>query len=189
MSDKRQSILSAAQTLLAQYGFHGFSMKQLACEAGVAAGTVYLYFRDKEALIQDLHRHIVMELGQEWLGETEADMPLPELFQSYWLKLWDICINDPSRVMCKSQFDSLPPESHQALVQNAHAGFQPLYELLRSAREQGLLKPVSDEALLSISMESCVSLARKQVMGVVNLNQDELRQMAQAAWDAIASKP
>ncbi len=187
MHDKRQAILKAAQTLLAQYGFHGFSMKQLAREAGIAAGTVYLYFQDKESVIRELHREIIIHLGREWFADT-GDLKAPrDQFQDYWLKLWDICTRNPDRVMCKNQFDNLPPASFQALAENTQEGFQPLYALLRTAREQKLLKPLPDEVLLCLGMETCVALARKQVMGLIELDETTLKQAAAASWDAIAT--
>ena len=189
MHDKRQAILTAAQTLLARYGFHGFSMKQLAREAGMAAGTLYLYFQDKETLISELHREIVVDLGREWFAGQDTNKAPRDQYQDCWLKLWDICTRNADRVMCKNQFDNLPPASHRALAENAQVGFQPLYALLRAARERKLLKPLSDEVLLSLSVETCLSLARKQIMGLIDLDEATCRQAAAASWDAIAVNP
>ena len=48
--DKRQKILSTAEALLAERGLYGLSMKLLADTAGIAAGTIYRYFENKEGL-------------------------------------------------------------------------------------------------------------------------------------------
>lgn len=57
--DKQHLILQATLELLASNGFHGFSMKQLATHAGIATGTIYLYFKDRESLIAELHNQII----------------------------------------------------------------------------------------------------------------------------------
>lgn len=49
--DKHEQILTAAEKLIAESGFQGLSMHKLAKEAGVAAGTIYRYFSDKEHLL------------------------------------------------------------------------------------------------------------------------------------------
>ena len=48
---KEERILRAAVLVFAQHGYHGSSMAQVADEAGVATGTIYLYFRRKQDLL------------------------------------------------------------------------------------------------------------------------------------------
>ena len=44
--DKRDRIMNAAIIAFAQNGYHQATMAAVAREAGVAAGTIYLYFKD-----------------------------------------------------------------------------------------------------------------------------------------------
>src|SRR6476661_6120071 len=53
--DKREAILAAALRLIARLGLHAAPMSAVAREAGVAAGTLYLYFPSKEAMINALY--------------------------------------------------------------------------------------------------------------------------------------
>lgn len=56
ISDKYAAILDAAETAFAQYGYHSTQMSRIAAEAGVAAGTVYLYFKNKPDVLVSLFR-------------------------------------------------------------------------------------------------------------------------------------
>jgi len=49
--DKRRRILAAGISLFGQKGFHEARIAEIAAAAGVAEGTVYLYFRNKEDLL------------------------------------------------------------------------------------------------------------------------------------------
>lgn len=51
---RTQEILRAARGLLEQGGVDGLTMEGIAAAAGVAKGTLYLYFQSKEELIQEL---------------------------------------------------------------------------------------------------------------------------------------
>ncbi len=51
---KREAILAAAVTLFGRYGYRRTAMDEIAREAGIAKGTVYLYFPTKEALFRAL---------------------------------------------------------------------------------------------------------------------------------------
>ncbi len=48
----RQQILSAAHRLFLEQGFHGTTMRQISREAGLALGSLYNHFVDKEALFK-----------------------------------------------------------------------------------------------------------------------------------------
>jgi len=51
VSERRQGILHAFEGLVAQFGLDRVSMKDLAREAGVSVGAIYLEFPNKDALI------------------------------------------------------------------------------------------------------------------------------------------
>jgi len=50
----RLAILDAAEELIAKHGLHAAALAQIARRAGVAVGTLYNYFTDREALIRGL---------------------------------------------------------------------------------------------------------------------------------------
>jgi len=51
---RRGDILSAARKVFFEHGFEGATMPQIAAEAELAPGTLYLYFQGKEALYVEL---------------------------------------------------------------------------------------------------------------------------------------
>src|SRR5215470_6701211 len=73
---RREAILAAALDEFSAQGFAAARLDDVARRAGVAKGTIYLHFRDKEALFQELIR---MELGPV-VGALEqvshVDVPL-----------------------------------------------------------------------------------------------------------------
>lgn len=54
--DKYAAILDAAEVVFARHGYHSAHISRIAAEAGVAAGTVYLYFKNKPDLLVSLFR-------------------------------------------------------------------------------------------------------------------------------------
>ena len=50
-NDKYHRILEAAVSVFAQAGFHESTISQIAREAGVADGTIYLYFKNKDDIL------------------------------------------------------------------------------------------------------------------------------------------
>ena len=56
--DKRGRLLAAASGVFARRGFRGATIDEIAAAAGVAKGTVYLYFASKEDLFFALFEHM-----------------------------------------------------------------------------------------------------------------------------------
>lgn len=63
--DKYAAILDAAQHVIARQGYHNAQISRIAAEAGVAAGTVYLYFENKPDLLICLFRERLKLLVSE----------------------------------------------------------------------------------------------------------------------------
>jgi AcrR family transcriptional regulator len=74
-AERRDAILTAALDEFAASGFAATRLDDVARRAGVAKGTIYLYFRDKESLFQELVRAMLapMVAGIEAIGT--ADLP------------------------------------------------------------------------------------------------------------------
>ena len=65
---RTREILDAARRLLQSRGVESVTMEEIAAAAGVAKGTIYLYFQGKEDLIQDL----ITQVGEQMLADIEA---------------------------------------------------------------------------------------------------------------------
>src|SRR5258708_36783938 len=61
-ADRRQAIIEAALDEFIARGFAATRLDDVAQRAGVAKGTIYLHFRDKEALFQELIRSALVPL-------------------------------------------------------------------------------------------------------------------------------
>src|SRR5712692_6709595 len=54
--DKPQAIIDAAIRVFARNGYYNSRVSDIAREAGVASGTIYLYFRTKDEILVSLFR-------------------------------------------------------------------------------------------------------------------------------------
>ena len=76
---RREAILAAALDEFSSQGFTAARLEDVARRAGIAKGTIYLYFRDKETLFQELVRSMLTPV----IGTVEAlrdvDVPMRTL--------------------------------------------------------------------------------------------------------------
>jgi AcrR family transcriptional regulator len=91
-AERREAILAAALEEFSASGFASTRLDDVAKRAGVAKGTIYLYFRDKESLFQELVRAMLsplvakleaapmMDLPARAIAEAIADLFVREIF-------------------------------------------------------------------------------------------------------------
>ncbi len=69
VTDKREAILRAAIKVFARNGYFNSKVSDIAGEAGIADGTVYLYFKSKEEVLHSVFDRTMEEFISE--GKTE----------------------------------------------------------------------------------------------------------------------
>lgn len=184
--DKRSTILCATLELLASQGFHGFSVKQLAQKAGVATGTVYLHFKDREDLIRQLYLEVVHEVGKHLFVDLDASASAEDQYRQICRNFWRFCLINHDILSCKAQFDHLPSDIRRIQSNESKQIILPLYQVFAMGRERGEIKHLPDDVLVTLAIEPFSSLANKQWLGLVNLDEAALEQVINACWDAIA---
>ena len=77
-AERRDAILAAALEEFSARGFEATRLDDVAKRANVAKGTIYLYFRDKESLFQELIRAMLTPLvgSIEALGAIDVPMSM-----------------------------------------------------------------------------------------------------------------
>lgn len=90
---KYRQIIDAAVTVIAENGYHQAQVSKIAKQAGVADGTIYLYFKNKEdiliSLFQDKMGYFVEKIEEEIAGKEKATEKLLTLIENHFKILSD----------------------------------------------------------------------------------------------------
>jgi len=153
--DTRREILSAALALIADQGFHGTSMRQIARKVGVRESALYHHFPNK----QELFAAMVNELGPAAAAsiahQLDPELLLREGPQAYLRALVHRVLDwwatreqqQFARVMLS---EGLRPEAHRVVrtelvIGQVLAMFQ---ELFLEFGRRGLIRPVDPQLLV-----------------------------------------
>lgn len=90
-SDRRETILATAKTLFMEAGYEGFSMGLLSKRAGVAKGTLYLYFGTKEEVLLSLYSREF----ERFCCELTAGIPAQMTDVDFVSRIYETSISDP----------------------------------------------------------------------------------------------
>jgi TetR/AcrR family transcriptional regulator, fatty acid metabolism regulator protein len=80
--DKRERILAAAERIFARHGFFAARVSEIAKEAGVADGTIYLYFKSKDDLLISLFENRMRQVNED-LHRAIADRTPTEQLRAF----------------------------------------------------------------------------------------------------------
>jgi TetR/AcrR family transcriptional regulator, repressor of fatR-cypB operon len=184
--DKRQAILDAALELFVERGFHGTAVPEVAHKAGVGAGTIYRYFDNKEALVNELYRHAKGKMAGCVLEKFPAGAPAREAFRWFWTQMATFAVDNPKAFAFLElhQHSSYFDDDSRAVEEQL---FQFALEFIRGAQARKEVREADPMVLMSIVLGSFVGLVRLGWEGKLELTEAKLAEAEQCVWEAIRS--
>jgi AcrR family transcriptional regulator len=184
MSDKRTDILNATLELISVQGFHGTPISQVAAKAAVGAGTIYRYFENKEALINELFLAIKREISQAMLAGFSSEDRAEQIFRRVWLNTFRYCVQNPQKMIFLEQFHNSPFQTAETEAASLEY-LAPIVVAFQSAIEAGEIKNIPFEMLTTFAYDVTVAHAKRQIAGSLVMDEANLEMAVQASWDAI----
>jgi AcrR family transcriptional regulator len=155
-SAKREAILAAAKSIFIKDGYAAAKISDIAAEAGVAPGTLYLYFESKESLAGAIGEEFFDRLISQF-GAIVKEIEDPDSIVT--LVDWALQIADQERVvlsMAKEQHSGVKPkrEGRKRMVSQLAEAFSDLMS-------RGIIRQYSDVTILA---ELVLALMRRLIM-------------------------
>lgn len=134
ISDKRAAILRAAISVFARCGYFNSKVADIAREAGVADGTVYLYFKSKEEILHSIFdRSVEDALGAARKRVARLSDPREKLRQIAHMHLERLGADRDLAVVFQVELRG----STKFMEEFSAAGFAEYLALIRSTFEEG----------------------------------------------------
>ena len=137
---KKQAIIEAALDIFAKQGYEETTIAQIATAAGVAVGTVYLYFHNKREMYTQASIDWTKKMGAALRDPRILLLPIRQVPRAMIETVFRIC-HQNSNMMSLFQVDIQSPEELQQ-HKDADGEISGVVEaFLRSAIENGQLAP------------------------------------------------
>ena len=169
-AEKRALFLSAALRLFVSNGVQNTSTAQITKEAGTAAGTLFLYFPTKQALLDAL----VLKIGQEQSDRIYSLLhPTPCARDTFWL-IWEGSLRWFMENMDAYLFIQQVRDSgiiSEAVVQETNQFFGYYYAAIQQGLAEGSIKSYPAELIGAILYQQLVA-----IMNIIRLQPDSSKQ-------------
>ena len=138
---KKQILLDAAVKTFARTGYHRTRVADIAREAGVADGTVYIYFENKEdilvSLFQDLMIRFVDDLCSELIQCGDANEKLKAIISYHLTTLG----NRPEQAkVTQIELRQIDQTINEGISKPLLSYFKLIEEVIDEGKEQGLYR-------------------------------------------------
>jgi len=95
---KKEKIIEVATDIFAKNGFLNTKIATIAKKAGVATGSVYLYFENKDNILEEIYLNSWNALNEHLKDILSLDIPADEMFDKYFQFLAEIATSNLSLV-------------------------------------------------------------------------------------------
>lgn len=184
IADKRKAILETTLDLIRQYGLQGTPISLIAKNANVAAGTIYHYFQNKEAIITELHNGIREEMLAAMFTENNEGKDFRAQFFSGWANLCRYFISHPGSLIFIQQYNSAP-DFRGSKKKNKKIPVDKFGEFFQWGMDNGYLKNTEYNLVASVVFGAIIATAKYHVTGRFDYTDGDLCKIATIIWDGI----
>ncbi|MCL6634217.1 MAG: TetR family transcriptional regulator [Peptococcaceae bacterium] len=156
--EKYGAIIEAAVKVFAENGYHNSQVSKIAREAGVADGTIYLYFKNKEDILISVFKvkmgHFIASVRQELEKHSDPFEKLRQLIRMHFSNLE----NDRNLAQfMQIQLRQSHPSIRAAIAEPLREYFRLIEALVAGGVAAGRFRPGLD-----------VRLARQMIFGTID---------------------
>ncbi len=156
--DKRAAIIDAAVALFAHRGFYGTTVPEIAAAAGVATGSIYLYFKTKEELVNAALTERKQGMLDTFAAAANAGGDWEARFRRVWRQLVAYAIAHPA------DFQFFEMHHHAGYIEPATRAAG---DRLMAVAVEFMRAMMADHGVTAPSPETMVSLVWGALVGLL----------------------
>lgn len=181
---KREALVKATINLVNNNGFHAAPMSKIAKTAGISPGTIYLYFENKQDLINQVYIEVKAAFSNFAFKDYKGDFSVETGFENIWKNIAEFKLKEIEEALFLSQCDNTPmidePSRKEGLKH-----LQPLLDLWERGQSEELIKAVSPYMLYAFSIYPIAFLMNMQQRELYELTPLDINKAYEMAWNSI----
>jgi AcrR family transcriptional regulator len=182
--DKRNALIKATIELVNNSGFHATPMSKIAKMANVSPATIYLYFENKQDLVNKTYIEVKAAYTKYAFETYDESLSVKEGFEIIWKRIADFKLKECENALFLAQCDNTPMIDESS-VQEGIKHLQPLLDLWERGKKEGIIKPLSNYLLYAYAINPLSFLMIAQKRGAIQLDKIHLEEAYQSAWSSI----
>jgi AcrR family transcriptional regulator len=155
---KEHAIREKAMEMIVAEGFDGLSMQKLAKSANVSPATIYIYFKNREDLLNQLYNEVQEKFSEVALKNFSPELSFKDGLWLQWKNRLEFIEKYPVHYSFYEQFRNSPLVNHEAVTLTDFKINMRLF--LKNAIARGEIKKMPPEVFWSIAYGTFYALVR-----------------------------
>lgn len=184
--NKRLAIRNAVVSDVIEVGLSGTSMTRIAAAANLSPGTIYLYYPNKDALLQQVFIEIKSAMHEKLMQAFEQGDSSTEKIRNLWFAMFAYLVEKPRDFAFHETINAaqiLTPQQQSKMAGMA----QDIRTILNDAVDDGTLKPAPVESILAVLMAPALHLARRSALADQPVRQEVVKHCFDMIWSGISN--
>lgn len=182
---KRLALLEATLKEVVEFGFSGTSVARIARSAGVSPGTLYIYYADKDALLQAAFFYVSDQIIEVAVSSFLQGTSLKDGLRRNWHELFRLGLSRPQFFRYHDSFIHSSWITPDIQARN-EAKAAPILDAIERGKEAGLIKPVPFPLLETFMFRPIYHLVQRTLQGSFEATDEQVDLGFNMAWDALA---
>lgn len=157
---KKEKIFQTALHLFVENGIENTPTTKIIAESGVATGTLFYHFKNKEELINSLYLDVKNSIAEAMSSEIKEIEDDKSILRRVWNSFIHWSINNPKLFQFNAQFSELPIIIKNTKQHLAEETFRFLSEIIKESQQNKTLRDLPVDFLASIANSLLMRSAR-----------------------------
>ena len=184
--NKILDIYRATLQLVKETGLAGITMGQIAKEAGLATGTVYIYFTSKEDLINSLFIVCRKTSADVYFRDYDASASFRDSFRTVWFNILQYRAENFGEAIFLEQCYHSPFISAGSLEMSDQV-LQPLFALIERGKREKQIRNIDTHWLLAFLIGSINEVIKHGHYNNKKLTKPLREQLFELSWNGLST--
>ncbi|MBE9463986.1 TetR/AcrR family transcriptional regulator [Dyadobacter subterraneus] len=157
---KQEKIIQSVFAITGKHGLAGINIADISKAAGVGAGTLYTYFKNKEEIVQSAYFSVEDKMTQKMYEQFDINVPVKQSLKLIYVNMLNYRLNHYNETVfidqyIQSNYIQLNFSKQMAEYERQN---KPLYDLLEKGQKEGIIKNQAPIILVSFfdgAVRSC----------------------------------
>ncbi|MGS2779860.1 TetR/AcrR family transcriptional regulator [Robertmurraya sp. GLU-23] len=177
-------IFNSAIKSINELGLSGTSISKIAKKADVSVATIYVYFENKEDLINKVYLGVKEDISEATFKDFHDSIEPYEAFSLAMTNFIKFLSENTAHLLFLTQFANSPLINNFS-QQEGQSLLHPIYSMFEKGKQQNLFKDVDTKLLVTYTFDPVMNYLKGHIHDSHSFDQHMIQTIIDMSWQAV----